>query len=879
MRTTYHPKTLKFFVLTSILSISIVLLGGTLLTATSLYENMITEQAQKTSRGISQQIYSSILHAMRLGANGTEIQELITETQKAHKDTPYQIRTYGSPLLTTKNEQAALLTPPKEIRRALLEGKMATYNQGGITRNIYPLQAEATCQGCHAGIKAGDVMGVVEIEQNVQKIAAEMRTSNMGLFIGYGLLVALAAIGLTAYVVKRIDRTVSLFQNKTASINSVADLNQLNFTNIDFGFQELNSAFRHVETMVQRFREIAVDKKILSLKIEMSNRLIITSDMINNWHKFIKELLVDIDRIVPTHAIIAVCQDDEDHCHSEIFWRRNHSEATRTLMESLFSKKLSEQNVVDCSALPDITHHITDRNSLLPELQDHDIAIHTKTLYLELPKMRGVIGIAVPAEGADEPIRRIVTESILTTLLNLIGSVHAISRYTKDLEYYATRDPLTNLHNQRMFWELLNYEVGRAIRHEYKFAVMILDMDNFKLINDLHGHAFGDTCLKAFAAILAEHSREGDFVVRYGGDEFAIILPETSQEQAYQVAKRISTMINKMSLVAPDKSTVQATSSIGLAIFPNHAQTANDLFQVADNMMYKAKKSGKNAIALPSENEIGEVVHQHDHKKRMIMKAIEEDRIVPYFQPIVKYGSHAYPINELLMRIVDGNDVIPAGEFIELAENMGILHKMDYILIEKAFAMAKEINYQGYLFINISPRVFINDKFFSWLRHQTKANGLQPEQIVLEITERETVKNIDLIESILHTLNRDGYKFAIDDFGSGFSSYQYLKRFPVDFIKIEGEFIRNLPKDREYRAFVKSIVTLAKELKVRTIAEFIENEEIYAALEEFGIDYGQGYHLGRPQPHLRPLLDKKTNPIPSLEIHRQHQTDIQQIYA
>lgn len=517
MRTLFRHKTLKFFVLTSISAISFVLFFGTLLTTTTLYESMLSEQAQKTSRGISLQMYNSILQLMRMGASHDDLQEFVQATQNAHKDTPYQVAIYRGALVAGQSGSMGQPPLPPEIIKAFASGGMTSYKENGTIHNVYPLKAEKMCLRCHSWIKTGDVLGVVEVAQSTQKIAAEMRKRYTGLFACYGLLVFLTAAGLTTFVVKRIGRTVTLFQNKTAAINSVDDLNLLDLGTIDFGFEELNTAFHHVGIMVRRLQEIAVDKEILSLKIKMSNKLIITSTMIHNWHKFVKELLIDIHRIIPIYAIVAVCQDDDHDCRTEVFWLRNHSQATKTQMEALFSASLTGQGVAADTPLANITHHVTDPDNFLPELQEGDIAIHAKTLHLELPKMRGVVGIAVPAQGAEDPTRQIITESILTSLLNLVGSVHAISKYTKDLEYYATRDPLTHLHNQRMFWELLDYEVGRATRHGYRFAVLVLDMDNFKLINDLHGHAFGDTYLKTFANVLRQASREGDFVARYGG--------------------------------------------------------------------------------------------------------------------------------------------------------------------------------------------------------------------------------------------------------------------------------------------------------------------------------------------------------------------------
>lgn len=847
MRIMPYPRSLKFFVLGSISLISLLLFFGTLLTTTALYEDLMGDQAQKTSRAISQQTYNSILQLMRRGATGKELGEFVAATRVAHQETPYKVEIYRNGAVA----DGALLS--RETADAFASGAFTSSTHGDTIRNVYPLKADRSCLDCHQERRVGEVLGVVVVEQNTRKMAAEMRGQHLGLFVGYGVLVVLVAAGLTTFAVKRVGRTVRLFQLKIAAINSIDDLNQLDFGDMDFGFRELNSTFSQVETMVQRLQGIAVDKEILALKIKMSNKLIITSEMLRNWRKFVKELLADIDTIVPTHAILVLIQDDGPGAPPEIFWRRNPYPSARADLEELFRAKLAGLEGGGGFNPAVMTHHPADSDGAPTELTFGAVAIHLKTLDLEVPRLRGVIGIAVPAKGAGDPVRQLVTESILSTLLNLVGSIQAIAKYTKDLEYFAARDPLTNLHNQRMFWEMLNYEVGRASRHDYRFAVLVLDLDNFKLINDLHGHGMGDSFLQAVAGALRDSSRSGDFVTRYGGDEFAILLPETDQEEASRVAGRLTVAINGIAMTARDLTKVQATCSVGIAVFPEHAQNAGELFLVADNMMYKAKKSGKNGFALPGAQDVREIVQRQDDRKRMIIKAIEEGRVVPFFQPIVKSGTQTFPINELLMRIQDGDEFIPAGEFIEVAEAMGVLHKLDYLMIEKGFAMAREIDYQGYLFINISPRVFINDRFISWLRLQTRLHGLEPEQIVLEITERETVENLAMVETLINALSGDGYKFAIDDFGSGFCSFQYLKRFPVDFIKIEGEFIRNLPHDREYRAFVKSIVTLAQELKVRTIGEYVESQAIYDALVEFGIDYGQGYFLGRPQPTLRSL--------------------------
>jgi len=317
------------------------------------------------------------------------------------------------------------------------------------------------------------------------------------------------------------------------------------------------------------------------------------------------------------------------------------------------------------------------------------------------------------------------------------------------------------------------------------------------------------------------------------------------------VAQRVAEMLNAFSMATPDGNKLKPTTSIGIAIFPTHGDNPKDLFLVADNMMYKAKRSGKNAIAIPSEDEMAEVFRKAGEKSVMIQTALDEQKIMPSFQPICAAATGEVVIHELLMRLQVGERIVTANEFIAEAESMGVAHKMDYQLIEKAFAQIRDQGYQGMLFVNLSPKALIVGEFGTHLSQLAGKFGIEPSRIVFEITERETVSNLSLLEKFVLDVKLQGFSFAIDDFGSGYSSFQYIKRFPVDYIKIEGEFIKNMLHDEVYLAFVKSIVTLAKELGIKTIAEYVEDGETLAAVSALGIDFAQGYHISRPQPTLQ----------------------------
>jgi diguanylate cyclase (GGDEF)-like protein len=432
--------------------------------------------------------------------------------------------------------------------------------------------------------------------------------------------------------------------------------------------------------------------------------------------------------------------------------------------------------------------------------------------------------------------------------------VRRLDRYRQEAKSSATRDALTGLYNQYTFWDLLQYETQRSKRQQYKFALLYIDVDNFKIINDKYGHEVGDLYLKDFATILKAAVRRGDIPARYSGDNFTAILPLCDEEQAYIVAKRIMDALRAHALVLPDGSQVQETASIGVAVYPNHAEDAQDLFLIADSMLSQAKSSGKDHAAFPSERDNIEMLRNLGEKNILILDALrgqKRRRIIPYFQPIVDVKTKAVLAHEVLTRIEVNGDIIPAADFIEAAENMGAIGKIDYLLIEQTFKIVREKRYPGTLFLNLSPKALIIGDFLATVRSLFRDYGIKPGNMVFEITERDTVKNIRLIEEFVHGLKEEGFRFAIDDFGSGYSSLQYLKSFPVDFLKVDGEFITGLQTDGKVeKSIVSSIAELANRLDIKTIAEYVENEQILQEVASTGIHYAQGYYIKRPSPEL-----------------------------
>lgn len=873
-----RPQSLRFFLLSRMVFLGFAVFIAILATTTMLYERLIDRQARFTSASFAQQAYATINNLMLRGPSRQELLQTISDFKTAQQDSPYRLEIFRGALV--EKDYGSIVQPPidEAVRQVFASGRPETRKNPEATRYIYPLIAEANCLRCHPSVKLGATLGAVEVSQNIAVLTARMRNESIWIFFAYGFMTLLFAGFVSWRVTAKVSAAIRKFQQHTSSIQSVSDLQAIGLLGkTDMGFLEFNQSVQALSELAQRLQTIAVDKDILEFEIKLLNKFVITSDVVKDWTTFIKELLVDINTIIDTTAIVAFFRDQglEDAYTLDIFWRSAPPKSVQAGMENMVKEQLSGSFRLDQeTSLIRVTHHVS--NNGLPLARDFTVAeidLHTKSIFLEHPKVGGVVGLGVCSSLVTDPIYHLVLSSILSTLMNLVGSLKAISYYTRDLEYFATRDPLTGLHNRRMFMELLNYETSRATRHEYPFCLLFIDMDNFKTINDRFGHTVGDNYLKKFAEMIRANVREGDFVARYGGDEFTVLLPETTTEQANEMASRILRATAAMNIPSPTGNvTINGTISIGIALFPENGRTAEELVQLADSMMYKVKGEGKNAVAVAEPAKTGAFLKNKKRIVSMLYEAVEQKSPVPFFQPIVDLSAGTILAHELLMRIPEADGFMAAGMFIETAEELGLIHALDLIVLEKACAAMRDTAYSGKLFVNISPKNFVVSRFASTFHAIVTGHGINPGQIVLEITERETTRDISELQHFIFRMHKLGYLLAIDDFGSGYSSFRYLQIFPIDYLKIEGEFIRKIHCDSECRALVKSIVFLAKDLKIKTVAECIEKKSYVRTLRSLGIDYGQGYHMGRPVPELTPAQSIMLPPPRGDEKHDHRRT-------
>jgi len=424
----------------------------------------------------------------------------------------------------------------------------------------------------------------------------------------------------------------------------------------------------------------------------------------------------------------------------------------------------------------------------------------------------------------------------------------SIQDYYEKLQELSDKDYLTGLYNRRKFEEFLTYEIKRSVRHGHKFTILMIDLDNFKYINDTYGHASGDMVLKEVTQIFSSNLRNADILARLGGDEFAVILPETPYESGYAVVEKLRGRLEK-SAISLMFDQVSITASFGIAEYPEQGETIESLQTGSDLAMYKAKRAGKNTIARADQSD-QEMAAEIQKKGEFLRSAMEEDRLEPFVQSIYNVKTGEVFGYEVLARIRDGKRFMAAGQFIEVAESLGLAAKIDQIILTKGLKIREQKEmWDKRFFFNLSTNSLFGGEYVSLIQsHYDSSPDLSDNKgVTIEILEREAIHNVNGLMDIIEAMKRIGISFALDDFGSGFSSFVYLKYFDTDFVKIDGEFIKNITVNEKDRIFVKHIHQIAHEFGKKTIAEYVEDEDTLKILEEIGVDYAQGYHYGRPE--------------------------------
>lgn len=419
----------------------------------------------------------------------------------------------------------------------------------------------------------------------------------------------------------------------------------------------------------------------------------------------------------------------------------------------------------------------------------------------------------------------------------------------EQLKYLAMHDSLTGLYNRHFFETTLAQLTADSVRNNRQHALVYLDLDHFKVINDTFGHQKGDDVLREMSRLLSKRIRGADILCRLGGDEFAILLRDINSAEAHEFARSIQQIIGEFSFQLQEQR-INLGSSIGLTLIDGSTNNAEEHLMRADIALYVAKGRGRNLIHLydPLDSESDELRHSINTSQK-VRKAISEDRMVLYFQPIFDIKQQKISYYEALVRMIEPDGHITGPDnFIPALEAAGEMHLLDRWIIKLALRTLKHHDNLTHIAINLSAQAFKDENLVPTILENLKETGVNPKRITFELTESASLFNLHITQRVISELHKLGCSFSVDDFGSGFSSFSYLKDLPADYIKLDGSFIQNLHRDTIDQTLVKSMIQVIQALGKKAVAEYVENEEILDILKGMGIDFVQGYHIGHPLP-------------------------------
>jgi len=434
-------------------------------------------------------------------------------------------------------------------------------------------------------------------------------------------------------------------------------------------------------------------------------------------------------------------------------------------------------------------------------------------------------------------------------LAGIAGTIDDISIRKKaedNLKHLALHDTLTGLHNRYYFDNELKNVTNIASQTQKTFALIYLDLDHFKVINDTQGHNQGDLVLKEVSALLSELTNPSDILCRIGGDEFALILPESQLERAVSLAEQICDKIANTSFTFAQK-TYKVSCSVGITEISGRSQNSDLHLQRADIAMFAAKEKGRNRVhVFQDDDQITGALKLSFDWIQKIQSALIADQITMHFQPVINTQSKQIAYYEALVRLIVDEQIIYPNDFIPSLEKAEDMELLDRHVVGKTFHMMNQYPELSCVAINLSAQAFTDEKFIEYIEEKLIQYHIEPSRVIFELTESASLSNISGTQRMVNKLNQLGCSFSIDDFGTGFSTFTYLKQIPAQSVKIDGSFVKDMVKDPIDVALVKAIHETAITLNKKTVAEFVENEIILNKLVDIGVHYAQGYHIAKP---------------------------------
>ncbi|WP_456393694.1 putative bifunctional diguanylate cyclase/phosphodiesterase [Persephonella sp.] len=588
-------------------------------------------------------------------------------------------------------------------------------------------------------------------------------------------------------------------------------LESVQFTLQNYGEDE----FAQISKVLEETRQkILKHQKGMALVLQTTSKMI---SMTNDIHRFSLFTVDKLDELLNAEGtVLCLFSKLDGRCAFKVHSDRYLSSSIPPVLEKNQFLKLSQ---------------VQEKNYELREREDFRYIVSVKK------DVNDEFSLFITIFKRDEPVSDEDLSYLNMVLSHLVYSINLLN--------LATYDPLTRLYNRRAIVQYAEKEVERSKRYNHPFSIILLDIDDFKAINDTYGHTIGDIVLKKIAELITEEVRDVDRVGRYGGEEFIIMLPETDTRSAVTLAERIRRRISDYKFEINDY-VLTITVSSGVAGLGTHGDTFEEILQAADLALYQAKRKGKNQVIMLAKEEIAQILKEEFQSKNFLERALQEDRIIPHFQPIVDVNTGEIVGYEILARIIEGDKIIPAYRFISTSIKFGIVLKIDEIIQRKTIEfLTKQKKIPQMLFFNLS-RPYIQDihhisKFVELL----EKNNIPKEHIILEITEEEAISEITVVKEAIRIAKSRGIRFALDDFGVGYSTFSYIKHFDIDIIKLDGSLVKNIDKDLDNQIIVGGIAYICQKKGIKLLAEMVETKEELETLKKLGVSYAQGFLFGR----------------------------------